>query len=33
MYILNDIVYANDNEVELKIKEFKIIAELYMLVT
>lgn len=33
MYILNDVVYANDNEVELKVKEFKIIAELYMLVT
>lgn len=33
MYILNNIVYADYNKNELKIKEFKIIAELYMLVT
>lgn len=33
MYILNDVVYANDNKAELKIQDFKIITELYMLVT
>jgi len=32
MFILNDVVYADNKNVELKIKEFKIIAELYMLV-
>lgn len=32
MYILNDIAYAGNNET-LKIKNIKVIAELYMLVT
>ena len=33
MYVLNDIAYASNNEQDLKIEKFKIIADLCMLIT